>query len=68
MQVRRGPLQKKKDEALISTWERKVLRKIFGLVNEINVWGIRSNHELRCMYQDLDFVTTVRKSRLKWLG
>jgi hypothetical protein len=28
-----GPY-KKKDEALISTWERKVLRKIFGPVNE----------------------------------
>jgi hypothetical protein len=58
----------KKDEALISTCERKVLRKIFGPVNERNVWRIRSNQELRCMYQDLDLVTTIRKSRLKWLG
>jgi hypothetical protein len=59
---------RKKDEALISTWERKVLRKMFGPVNERNVWRIRSNHELRCMYQDLDLVTAIRKSRLKWLG
>jgi hypothetical protein len=44
----------KKDEALISTRERKVLRKLFGPVNERNVWRIRSNQELRCMYQDLD--------------
>jgi hypothetical protein len=65
MQVRHGSLQK--NEALISTWERKVLRKIFVPVNERNVWRIRRNHELRCMYQDLDLVTT-RKSRLKWLG
>jgi hypothetical protein len=33
-----------------------------------NVWRIRSNQELRCMYRDLDLVTTIRKSRLKWLG
>jgi hypothetical protein len=58
----------KKNEALISTWERKVLRKIFGPVNERNVWRIRSNQGLRRMYQDLDLVTTIRKSRLKWLG
>jgi hypothetical protein len=58
----------KKDEALISTWERKVLRKISGPVNERNVWRIRSNQGLRCMYQDLDLVTTISKSRLKWLG
>jgi hypothetical protein len=63
--VGHGFLQKK-DEALISTGERKVLRKIFGPVNERNVWRIRSNQELRCMYQDLD-LTTIRKSRLKWL-
>jgi hypothetical protein len=44
----------KKDEALINTWEGKVLRKIFGPVNEGNVWRIRSNQELRCMYQDMD--------------
>jgi hypothetical protein len=50
------------------TWERKVLRKIFGPVNERNVWRIKSNQERRCMYQDLDLVTTVRKSRLQWLG
>jgi hypothetical protein len=66
MQVRHVSLQKK-DEALISTWERKVLRKIFGPVNERNVWRIRSNQELRCMYQDLDLVATIIKSRLKWL-
>jgi hypothetical protein len=42
MQVRHEPLQKK-DEALISTWERKVIRKIFGPVNERNVWRIINN-------------------------
>jgi hypothetical protein len=55
----------KKDEALISTWERKVLRRIFWPVNKRNVWRIGSNQQQRCMYQDLDLVTTIRKSRLK---
>jgi hypothetical protein len=57
----------KKDETLISTWERKVLRKMFGPVNERNVWRIRSNQELRCMYQDLGLVT-IRKTSLRWFG
>jgi hypothetical protein len=35
----------------------------FGSVNERNVCRIRSNKELRCTYQDLDLVTTIRKSR-----
>jgi hypothetical protein len=58
----------KKDEALISKWERKVVRKIFMPAKERNVWRIRSNQELRCVYEDLGLVTTIRKSRLKWLG
>jgi hypothetical protein len=53
---------------LISTWERKVLRKNFRPVNERNVRRIRSTQELRCVYQELDLVTTIRKSRLRWLG
>jgi hypothetical protein len=52
----------------ISTWERKGPRKIFGLANKRNGWRIRSKQELRCMYQDLEIVTTIRKLRLKWLG
>jgi hypothetical protein len=55
----------KKDEALISTWERKVLTQIFWPVNERNVWSIRSNQELRFIHEDLDLVATIRKSRLK---
>jgi hypothetical protein len=51
---------------IIFLWTVKDLA-IFGPVNKRNVWRIRINQELRCMYQDLDLVTT-RKSRLKWLG
>jgi hypothetical protein len=50
----------KKDEALISTWERKVPRKVFRPVKERNLWRIRSSQELRYMYQDLDLVTTIK--------
>jgi hypothetical protein len=32
------------------------------------MWEIRSNEELRCIYQGLDLEATTRKSRLRWLG
>jgi hypothetical protein len=47
---------------------KESFKENFWASNERNVWRIRSNQELRCMYQDLGLVTTIRKSRLKWLG
>jgi hypothetical protein len=35
-----------KNESQINTWERKVLRRIFGPVNGRGIWRIRSNKEL----------------------
>jgi hypothetical protein len=36
----------KTDESQINIWERKVLRRIFGLVNDRGMWRIESNKEL----------------------
>jgi hypothetical protein len=36
----------KNDESKISIFERKVLRKIYGPVNDKGKWGIRYNNEL----------------------
>jgi len=38
----------------LCTWERKILRTIYGLVVEQGIWRIRSNQELRVLYEDLE--------------
>jgi hypothetical protein len=48
--------------------ERKVLRKIYGAVNEKGQWRIRRNMELYQLYKDLDMVTEIKKRRLHWTG
>jgi hypothetical protein len=55
-------------ERSLRTWERKVLRKIYGPVYENGIWRIRTNKELMALYQELDTVTEIKKARLKWLG
>jgi hypothetical protein len=40
----------KKDESQINIWERKVLRRISGPVNDRGIWRIRSSKELADIY------------------
>jgi hypothetical protein len=49
------------------TWERKILRKIYGLRSEQGVWRIRSNLEIQNMYKSPDIVTEIKVRRLEWL-
>ena len=58
----------KEDERQLGIWERKVLRRIFGPVNENDNWRIRTNKELHNLYQDIDLVTLIKTQRIKWLG
>jgi hypothetical protein len=58
----------RRDEERLLTWERKLLRKICGAVNEKGQWRIRRNMELYQLYKDLDLVTEIRKQRLHWIG
>jgi hypothetical protein len=37
----------KKDDVMLHTWERKVLRKLYGSVTEQGAWRIRINQEPR---------------------
>lgn len=57
-----------KDERDLNIWERKVLRKVFGPVNDNGEWRIRSNLEIRALYNRPDLVAEVKKRRLRWLG
>jgi hypothetical protein len=52
----------------LMTWERKILRKIYGPKSEQGVWRIRSNLELQNMYKSPDIVTEITVRRLEWLG
>jgi hypothetical protein len=50
------------------TWERKILRKIYGPKIERGVWKIRRNLETQNMYKSPDIVTEIKVRRLEWLG
>jgi hypothetical protein len=55
------------DERGLRTWERKVLRKIYGPVYDNGIWRIRTN-KLTALYQGLNIVAEIKKARLRWLG
>jgi len=50
----------------LNTWEREMFRKIYGPVVEQGIWRIRTNHELRELYKDLDIVVNIK--RKDWSG
>jgi hypothetical protein len=50
------------------TWERKILRKIYGPKCGQGVWRIRSNLEIQNMYKSPDIVTEIKVRRMECLG
>jgi hypothetical protein len=50
-----------------NTWERKMLRKIYGRIKDPNGWRIRTNDELQIMYIKPNIVTTIKLRRLDGL-
>jgi hypothetical protein len=55
------------EERSIRTWERKLLRKIYGPAYDNGIWRIRTNKELMALYQELDIVAEIKKPRLRWV-
>jgi hypothetical protein len=55
------------DRNSLEVWERKVLKKIYGLVCENGEWKIWTNTELMELYDELDIIE-VKRMRLRWLG
>jgi hypothetical protein len=49
----------------LMTWERMILRKIYGPKCEQKVWRIRSNLELQNMYKSPDIMTEIEVRRLE---
>jgi hypothetical protein len=50
------------------TWERKILRKIYGPTKENGQWAIKTNLELITKYKSQDILTVIKIRRLEWLG
>lgn len=59
---------KESDEKLLRSFERKILRVIFGPVCIEGEWRRRFNHELYGLYSDVDLVKKLKIQRLRWLG
>ena len=55
-------------EKMLMTWERKILRKIYGPKKENGQWRIKTNTELITKYKSQDIVTVIKIRRLEWLG
>ena len=48
--------------------KRKILRKIYGQIQENGVWRIRTKQELMDLCRGTDIISGIRKERLQCLG
>jgi len=58
----------KSDENSLRIFERKILRKIYGPVQEGGTWRIRYNEELNRFIKGKDIVKFIKAQRIRWLG
>jgi hypothetical protein len=49
-----------KTEKMLMTWERKILRKMYGPIKENGQWRIKTNLELITRYKSQDIVTVIK--------
>jgi hypothetical protein len=58
-----------RDEQHLRIYERRILRKIFGPVqNKDGSWRIRMNNELNELIGNADIVRFIKSIRIAWLG
>ena len=59
----------KSNENLLRIFEWKILQKIYGLVQEVDIWRIRNNEELKNRsINGEDIVKFIKAQRIRWLG
>jgi hypothetical protein len=58
----------KHDTRMMNGYERKIIRRIIGPVNEIGPWPRRYNKELHSIYRELMVTDIMRSARLRWAG
>jgi hypothetical protein len=58
-----------RDEQHLRIFERRILRKIFGRVQNVDgSWRIRMNCELNELIENADIVRFIKSRRVAWLG
>ncbi len=57
-----------KNEQELEVFERKVLRRIYGPVNDNGQWRKLYNHEIKQIYQSPPITEYLRAQRLLWIG
>jgi hypothetical protein len=58
----------KKIENIINSYERKILRRILGPINDNGTWRIRYSKEMYTLYGDTELSTVIKLGRLQWAG
>jgi hypothetical protein len=53
---------------LLRIFERKILCRIYGLVQEGDIWRIINNEELNRSINRVDIVKFIKAQRIRWLG
>jgi len=55
-------------EQMLCTFERKILRRIYGPIQNKGRWRLRWNSEHYNVYKDLNIVVDINIRRLGWVG
>jgi hypothetical protein len=58
----------KKDLNMIRIFERRILRKIYGPINDTSKWRTRYSNYFYTLYNELDIAKVIKTGRLRWLG
>jgi len=58
----------KSDENLLRIFKRKILQKIYGPIQEGDIWRNRNNEELNRSMNGEDIVKFIKAQRIRWLG
>ena len=51
----------------LNTWEREILKGVYGPVAEQGMCVTRTNQEMREVHIDLDIAAYIKKKRLVWM-
>jgi hypothetical protein len=54
-----------KDGNVLQIFERRILRMIYGAINDNDTWRTSYNNELYTMYDESDIVKVIKTGRLR---